>query len=470
MNRPEQSLPSLTEARYARMLRWYPKAWREENGAALLGTMLDAADARGMLKPSAGERFSSMTHGVGTRLDAKLAMRSGVAAIVVALAVGVIFTWGLQALAEAGYSWLLPALNAGLGPALVMVSACALLRHRGAVSGPRALGILALAIVAGGLAAATWQGLSLAFDAADEGTADPFPTQIVGPLFLVAWASGTTAAVLLLDSISSGRLTWRRLLGLVLAGGFGALLAGVVLLVPFMPAAAAVLVTVLAAAQYHRETKVAPASSITNPDPHFTDASTTPAPGLHLKAAVPHPLAARLLAGVSGVGGTVGVVYALTGSAWGAAIDGTQAMGQGITIGLVSAVPLLAALGLRLGTLLKRKPRHIWGPLLLAALACGAMAAAYTNAPSWDGMELGMLMASAFGGAALAWSLFPVLPGSRALRVLLGTLMGAVVTAFLGVMILPMLVFGIPLAAAALVIWPRRKRPAGYQTMAAQTL
>lgn len=460
-----------TQVRYARMLRWYPKAWREENGAALLATMLDSADAQGRLKPSTGERISSVAHGVGTRLDAKLAMRSGIAAIVVALAVGVVFTWGLQVLDEAGCSWLLPALNAGLGPALTMVSVCSLLRERGAVTGPRALGILALAIIAVGLTAATWQGLSLAFDAADSGTADPFLSRIVGPLFLVAWATGTAAAMLLLDSVYAGRATWRRMLALVLAGGFGALFAGVLLLMPYMPAAAALTVTVLAVAQAQRDTKVAPASTLEHQGAQSgqdTQESTTAAPGLSVKAAVPGLLASRILAGVSGVGGTVGVVYALTGSSWGGANDGTQAMGQGITIGLVSAVPLLAVLGLRFGPSLKRSPRHIWGPLLLAALACGSMAAAYTNAPSWDGMELGMLTASAFGGAALAWFLFPMLQGTRALRVLLGALIGAIVTAFLGIMVLPMLVFALPLAATALVIWPRRKRPAGYQAMPAQ--
>lgn len=460
-----------TQIRYARMLRWYPKAWREENGAALLGAMLDSADAHGRLKPSTGERFSSVAHGVGTRLDAKLATRSGIAAIVVALAVGVIFTWGLQVLDEAGYSWLLPALNTGLGPALTMVSVCSLLRERGAVTGPRALGILAFAIIAVGLAAATWQGLSLAFDAADSGMSDPFLTRIVGPLFLLAWVTGTAAAMLLLDSVYAGRATWRRMLVLVLAGGIGALFAGVLLLMPYIPAAAALIVTVLAVAQSQRGTKMAPASTLEaqgSQSAQYTQECSTAAPGLPVKAAVPGLLASRILAGVSGVGGTVGVVYALTGSSWGGASDGTQAMGQGITIGLVSAVPLLAVLGLRFGPSLKRSLRHIWGPLLLAALACGSMAAAYTNAPSWDGMEMGMLTASAFGGAALAWFLFPMLPGTRALRVLLGALIGAIVTAFLGIMVLPMLVFALPLAAAALVIWPRRKRPAGYQAMPAQ--
>ena len=480
MNRPEQSSAHTsetraaqahaTQTRYARMVRWYSKAWREKNGAALLGTLLDSADAHGRLKPSAGERFSSMAHGVGTRLDVKLAIRSGIAAIVVALAVGLIFTRGLQSLAEAGYSWLLPALNAGLGPALIMVSVCSLLRHRGSVTGPRGLGILALAIIAVGLAAATWQGMSLAFDAADSGTADPFLARAVGAFFLLAWVTGAGAAMLLLDSVFPGRTTWRRMLGIALAAGIGALLAGVLLLMPYVPAVAAVLVTVWAVAQSQRGTKVAPASNIGSQSAQRTQESTTPAPGLSVKAAVPGLLASRILAVVSGIGGAVGVVYALTGSLWGGASDGTQAMGQGITIGLIAAVPLLAVLGLRFGPSLKRSSWHIWGPLLLAALACGALAAAYTNAPSWIGMEPGLLAASAFGGAAVAWFLFPLLPGTRGLRVLLGALIGAVVTAFLGIMILPMLVFALPLVAAALVIWPRRKRPAGYAAVPAQAI
>ena len=203
------------------------------------------------------------------------------------------------------------------------------------------------------------------------------------------------------------------------------------LIIPYLPAVLAVLVTVLAAAQSQHGAKAVPASDV------VWSKSATSAPVLTDPVAMRILPAPRILAGVAGVGGVVGVVYALTGSAWApGASDGTVAMSQGITIGLVSAVLLLSALGVR-------RASGVQGPTLRI----------------WEAMAGGMLAASGFGGAAMAWILIPALPGTRATRVLLGVIIGAVVPAFLGMMIVPMLVFVIPVAAVVLMSRPRRKRP-----------
>lgn len=70
------------EPRYRKLLRWYPKPWRERNGDALLGVMLDEAERCGRTGPSRGERWSAFAHGVGMRLDAALAWRLAIIAIV----------------------------------------------------------------------------------------------------------------------------------------------------------------------------------------------------------------------------------------------------------------------------------------------------------------------------------------------------------------------------------------------------
>lgn len=40
------------EAGYARLLRWYPRHWRERHGQALLGVMLDDAEHHGRARPT----------------------------------------------------------------------------------------------------------------------------------------------------------------------------------------------------------------------------------------------------------------------------------------------------------------------------------------------------------------------------------------------------------------------------------
>jgi hypothetical protein len=55
------------ESHYRRALRWYPKSWRDQNGAAMLSTLLDVASAQSRTRPSAGELFSLATNGLRAR-------------------------------------------------------------------------------------------------------------------------------------------------------------------------------------------------------------------------------------------------------------------------------------------------------------------------------------------------------------------------------------------------------------------
>lgn len=448
------------EERFAQLLRWYPRAWRDENGAVLLGTMLDAADAQGRRKPGFEDRYFAMLHGLGQRLDLKMALRSGVAALLLAIAMGATAMWGSIVLAEAGLYWIVTLIGTGICPALVFAALMALARQRGTVSGARAVVALALVFTALACATAARHGFSLGFDAADAGTGEPLLARAVGILFLMAWVSGVAATALMAAGVMNGRQSWRHTIVLLLIGMLGSLVVGFLLMIQYTSAIGAVLVTLAAAAQSQRAAKGVPTSnSIVQNNPAALS-DTTASPAL---SAAPAPMrvspgrssgAQRILAWVAAAGGVAGVVYALTGSAWSnGASDGTVAMGQGITLGLAAGVPFLAALGLRLRHSWRRSPVQLWGPLGLTVLALAAIAGAYLHAPAWEGMAGGFLLASVFGGMALAWILFPHLPGSTSLRVLLAALIGAVVAAFMGMLIAPLIVFMLPVAAVALALW-----------------
>lgn len=49
-------------------LRSYPASWRERHGEAMLGTLLDEAEAQGRTEPTLGERLSLMRSGLAVRM------------------------------------------------------------------------------------------------------------------------------------------------------------------------------------------------------------------------------------------------------------------------------------------------------------------------------------------------------------------------------------------------------------------
>jgi hypothetical protein len=53
---------------YARLIRWYPREWRDLNGEALVGVLLDQADAEHRDTPAAGERLHLALAGLRIQL------------------------------------------------------------------------------------------------------------------------------------------------------------------------------------------------------------------------------------------------------------------------------------------------------------------------------------------------------------------------------------------------------------------
>ena len=73
---------SLDRDRFERLVRWYPRWWRDANAAVFVGTAMDAAEAGGLSAPSRGERMAAALAGLGPRLDATPARVAGAAALV----------------------------------------------------------------------------------------------------------------------------------------------------------------------------------------------------------------------------------------------------------------------------------------------------------------------------------------------------------------------------------------------------
>ncbi|PPF45906.1 hypothetical protein C5B85_04370 [Pseudoclavibacter sp. AY1F1] len=67
---------------YSKLLRWYPKAWRGENGDVFLGMLEDDAAARGATKPEFTEAWSIRVHGLAERASYKIALALALVAVV----------------------------------------------------------------------------------------------------------------------------------------------------------------------------------------------------------------------------------------------------------------------------------------------------------------------------------------------------------------------------------------------------
>ncbi|MBN9151229.1 MAG: hypothetical protein J0H56_07395 [Micrococcales bacterium] len=435
--------------RFARLLRWYPKGWRERNGEVLLGAMLDEAERQGRNRPTGTERWSAIVHGLGTRLDRRLALGCAVAALLVAALAGIALAgpaleWLWPMLPGNAARWGLPAVSAAICPALVAVAVVALARHRGWLSEPRALLVLVLAVPSfalSGLAAVSW---SVGFDAANRDVPGGWFADAWAWFVAAGWALGAAAiAVFLAAAIGRTRMHAAIAVGLaLLAGVVTAPIIGASLLTPYTAAIAAAGVAVLTLLPLRSE-------RVTSPTATAMPTSGTMTAG--------NRRLSRALAWLATAGGAVGVAYALTGTHWSAgAVDTTTAMGQGITLSLVSSLPLLAGVGILLAARSRRAPAHTWGPLLLLALSFLAVALGYIGAPTWDRMAPALAAASVLGGAAIAWWAATRLRGPVAARVVIAVAIGIGYAALQGMLIAPLLSFALPLVAAAFAIWGPR--------------
>ncbi|MFG6475812.1 hypothetical protein ACFXP7_05435 [Microbacterium sp. P06] len=434
-----------TEDRYRRLLRWYPYGWRRANEDVVLGTMLDVAESEGRIGPSARERGSAVVHGLGVRLGVRTAFVASLIGLTLAAVGGGLSVWGAPALSALGLSWVVSSLTSGAVPCLAAIALIAVAQARAVISPPRAVAVASLSVVALVSSFLAFQAWGLAFDAADEGVPANGLGSAFAPIVLAGWVTGGAAIAVLVDGVLT-RAKARRGPALLIAtvcGGIGAPLVGMSLITPAGSTIAAAGVAVMAL------TVLSPRKVVAR-----MPRATVSAPARTLRAA-------RSLAWISLAGSAAGVFYALTGSAWSAgASDGTVAMGQGITLSVLSGLPLLGAFVIVAGS---RRPRSVatWGPGALLAASLGATAVAYLHAPSWNEMASGLAVSAAFVGAAIAVWLAPRLPGPAAPKYLTSALLGLGYATFIGMMLAPLFAFVIPLGAVAFAIWGTRQTLGG---------
>ena len=445
------------EQLYRRQLRWYPRAWRETHGDVLLGILLDDAEAHGRLEPSIGERFAAARDGIGARLTTSLALGSALTGLALAALGNIVMVW-TPALLTVGYvHW--------ITSVLALLALVALARERTLLSESRSLVVLALGAPAFALGALALNGWGQAFDAADEGVA----TTGLGagwPFLLVAgWVLGSAVCVLLLDALLE-RTRLHRAAAVAASLPLGVLLAtsaAPLLITPLVPA----LVSAAAAGLALAMLRPAAASRVVVSAPPVTAPAVT-APtvsaerGDQAQRARVSPgtrRVARVLAVVTGFGSSIGIVYSFTGANWSsAAPDATIAMGQGISIALLSAVPLLAAVGMLAAARSRIAPQHTWGPLALIAVNFAAVTVGYLSGPDWNASAPGFATGAVFTGAAIAWWMTPRQRGPRHLRIALSALTGLAYAGILGLVVAPMLAFVAPIGAIALAAWPPGQR------------
>lgn len=61
-------MTTVDDTPWRRALRAYPSSWRDRHGEAMLGTLLDEAEAQGRDEPSRGERIALMRSGLAVRI------------------------------------------------------------------------------------------------------------------------------------------------------------------------------------------------------------------------------------------------------------------------------------------------------------------------------------------------------------------------------------------------------------------
>lgn len=143
----------LNEGAFARLLRFYPKRWREDKGEEFLTTLLEDARARGLERPDGALVRSAIVHGWGSRLTLGVALAAAALGCLLAIVHQWLYT-GLLPGFDAGtltrvmeahrgaYLLVETAMGRLVVPFVSLLAIAALMRVRGRLSPPRALGFV----------------------------------------------------------------------------------------------------------------------------------------------------------------------------------------------------------------------------------------------------------------------------------------------------------------------------------------
>lgn len=335
------------------------------------------------------------------------------------------------------------ALGSGIAPMLSTASIIVLLRMRGALSPARTAALLALASLALPLVALTAASWGLGFADADAGRpVTGFATATV-PLGAAAILLTVVLVTLLLQAVvaRAGIGTASAWALSVVCGVLGApVLVGGLAAPPTGAGIAVGALVIVMLAAHPPGTRAQVAS------PRLASA---PSRGTALAL----PLARFAL-----VAGVLGVAVALTGSAWWPVpIDGTQAMGVGISILLAASLPLVAAIAVLAVDRVAIAPAVVSGSAVALALALAVLGLWYTGAPAGAEHALALPLASLLLGVAVG-GMSLLLPIPRSAAIVVGLAVALTLGVQLAATLLPALAFATPLAAAVLLVLGRSSR------------
>ena len=440
-----------TRRKYARLLRWYPKVWRDEHGRLMLDTLEEHAADRALARPSVAEAWSIRAHGLGERATNRWAVIAATFSLVVFIAATAILL--SDAMMFPGAGALRIALAVFMGPLALAVAGVILLHRRGQLSAPASLCAVAgagPAFAMTALAAASW---SLGFDEADAGGTRTWFGSATLLFILMGWFFGTVSLLAPVASVVKRRLP--SLIRLLLIGTLAALLAivtGIMVVTGQMLGGLGAAVVLLMALLAGRPAQVA---SKPLHDPRVGHTLVPRRPLLMTRADYGKVRAAALLSFVLGLGCAA---FALTGSLWAPGVaDSTHAMNLGLAAGALAAMLVVIALAMvlvpRFGKIMR------WSALLLCAGL--AMESAAQIAGAGHSLQWPLtLLAAVLAGFAVAVPIARFVSAKPPVRIAVAMALG-LAAAMPGIMIVTAAAFIAPVAAVALAVWSWRRLSAG---------
>lgn len=195
------------EQYYRRLLRWYPRSWRAHHGEALLGIMLDEAEALGRSRPTVGQRWSAFLHGTGNRLGARAALWCAAIGLVLSLVSLALLFIAIPTESQGKdtiFSWIDQAMRT-LPGAVIAAGYLGLARERGVLPAPHAFIATVMAALTCVVATVSNFAWVIAFEAAEANATAPLLGRLSMPLLVTYSVMGALTVAVAVDGALSIR-------------------------------------------------------------------------------------------------------------------------------------------------------------------------------------------------------------------------------------------------------------------------
>lgn len=434
-------------SKFERLLRWYPRAWREENGEFLLAVLEEDARERGKTKPTVADAWSMRAHGIAARATPRVTLGFAIATLVASLipAVSIFVSYLIEP------AWVRFAIS-GLQvftivflPFVMVLSFGRL--HSGRVGAPAALTSLALWMLHSAAAACASLSWSIGWDEANNNMLPGATTTWFGDSTFFWLAVAAALGTVSLSILFRGLLRWSRssleawiLSGIISVGCLIPLFISSVL-PSILPLAAGVFLVLSAIDVSHQAAPTSAAGRAPRAARPVRSPERASRSGL---------IAVLILAVATAVAGAFCVALSLGGSTWSSAFrDSTHSMNVGLGLGCLAAVPLVAASSWMLAR--RFGPRGLMGGAFFVAALLLESASQFVGAGHPVQQPLWALAALCIGAAA-AVPLTGLVPASRPVSAILA-IGGSLVLALTVGLGVPGLPFVAPLASLAVACW-----------------